>query len=199
MKSKIAFVLVGLAIVGAGVFYVLGRQRQAQPTGQEALYAPEPTEGEVQREIAGTTGDLAESTPELEAASPAAAPGTLAEDAKTAEEEASLPGEASPESQFGQVAGKVIGPKDEPVKDCEAIFLLREPGSTVIADFAERGRYRESEPYAVTDASGEFLAEQLEPGTYIIAWRAPGYIYRAYDSPVTVRPGETTRGIPQQL
>lgn len=199
MRPKIAFVLVGLVIVGAGVLYLLTQQRETQPTGKEALYAPESTEGESRPQIGGATRDLAESTPELEASSPAASLRTLAEAAKTAVVGASLPGEASGEARFGQAAGKVVDPKDEPVEGCEAIFLLREAGSTVIADFAERGRYRESEPFAVTNASGEFLAERLEPGTYIIAWRAPGYIYRGYDSPVTVRPGETTRGIFQKL
>jgi len=108
-------------------------------------------------------------------------------------------GEVEPATESGHIAGRVVDSRGQPVENCEAIFLTGGADRSAINAFAERGRYRAGEPYAVTDASGEFLSESLTPGTYIIAWRAPGYIYRAYDDPVEVRADETTSGIHQVL
>jgi len=199
MKTNLGVFAIVL-LVGAGLLMLHLSRREPEPVAPDAAFTTEVEVAQGEVALRNLQGDrLRIAAGQRAVMTGASPPESVKEEAPQAtaavREPASKP-EPRP-SGFGQVTGKVMDIAGKPVPQCEAIFLRRQ-GSD-IRDFAERGRYRESEPYAVTDASGVFLARQLAPDTYVIAWRAPGYIYRAYDDPVEVRPGEVTDNIVQTL
>lgn len=199
MKTNLGVFAVVL-LVGAGLLMLHLWRREPEPVAPDAAFTTEVEVAQGEVALKNLQGDRLYVTAGQRAVMTGASPPeSVKEEAprtKTALREPASKPEPRPDG-FGQVTGKVMDIAGKPVPQCEAIFLRRE--SSDIRDFAERGRYRESEPYAVTDASGVFLARQLPPDTYVIAWRAPGYIYRAYDDPVEVRPGELTENILQTL
>jgi hypothetical protein len=193
MKAK-SILTVKALIIAAGILYFALRPENPDSAREKGVIpGPETLPGQ---DVLTLTEDEGNARSSEKSRTAALEPSLLGES-----EASGLAEDTTSEADLltGAAEGTVTGPEGEPIKDCQAIFLLREADSTALADFAARGRYRESEPFAITDASGVFLAQDLAPGTYIIAWRAPGYVYRAYDDPVDIKAGETTRGIHQQL
>ncbi len=176
MKSKVLLgvLLMGVAIIGLLVLLKNRQSSSLSPTSADFR--------EIEEESSAPVSEIAQE--------PISTPVAIVESTPASESIASPTGP-------GGITGRVTTGDGIPVPGCQAIFLSWDGEN--LGNFVRRGRYRIDEPYALTDVTGTYTGNDLEPGIYRVSFQVTGYVFTAHPNHVYVLPGKTTEGIDQVL